>query len=973
MLYIHLFGHLRLFDDRQPLRFTARPKALPLWAYLLLNRAKPVPRDALAFLLWPDASEDVARANLRRHLYDLRRALPAAPENTPWLVRRPDAVQWNPEADYWLDVAEFERLSASPAHLAKAVALYTNDLLSEVYEDWISAERERLRRMYFASLSRLISQSRTEHDHHRAIAYAQEILGHDPLREDTVRELMSLCYLIGDRAGALQAYQRFERLVQEELGVTPMPETAALYQAVLQNAPLPGAEPQAAAVQPTPAACPHNVPAPLNVFVGRTADVAAVQDLLRSGYSRTRLLTLTGPAGAGKTRLALEVAACLLPDQARSFPDGIFFVDLSSIREPGLVLSAIAETLGIHGRRGPPLLECLKDWLGSKHLLLLLDNLEQVIEAGPLIAELLAAAPNLRVLATSREALRVYGEHEYPVSPLPLPDLEKRPSAGDLSDNAAVSLFVARARERKPGFALTEDNAAAVAEVCVRLDGLPLAIELAASRINALSPAAMLPRMANRLAFLNAGARNRPARHQTLRGAIDWSYDLLDEGEKALFASLGVFAGSCALPAIEAVCGSFCQGDAFDGLTSLLDKNLILRQENGDDPRYGLLVTVREYALERLAQAGLLAPARQRHADYYAGLARQARLAWRGPQQATWMERLRVESDNLRAALAWSLDESADDARVEGGAELIRALYHFWEARGRLSEGRMWCARLLSRRGDLSLDLQIRMLIVAGWFAQIQGDYAAASTLYEEGLALARQTENPELLSLMLHSCGAAAGRQGDYARAEATLSEAIAIGREANRGAMTAELAAQLNNLSIVLKHLGQYERAAALLQESLDYKRAKGDRQGSAASLANMGNLALLRQDYAGADASFRESVALRQMLGDRKGMVSPLSGLAELAMRHGEPVRSVRLYGACNALRREFGFPIAPEARERYDQNVAALREQLGRADFEAAWAMGESMTMDQAVAYALRPFPAKEPQTLAPERDKGVDTD
>ncbi len=955
MLYIHLFGHLRLFGDNQPLKFSARPKVLPLWAYLLLNRAKPVPRDALAYLLWPDVLEDVARTNLRRHLYELRRLLPPDSKDAPWLLSQSDVVQWNVEADYWLDVAEFERLSASPSHLAKAVALYTNDLLSEVYEDWILYERERLRNMYFANLSKLIAQSRTENDHHRAIAYAQDILSHDPLREDTVRELMSLCYLVGDRAGALNAYQQFERYLQDELGVPPMPETQALHQAMVENAPLSSVTRETVAVKPAPAACPHNVPAPLNVFVGRSVDVAAVQNQLRSGYSRTRLLTLTGPGGAGKTRLGIEVATCLLPDQVSSFPDGIFFVDLSAIREPDLVLSAIAETLGVKARHGEPLLEELANDLRPKHLLLLLDNLEQVLDAGLLIADLLAAAPNLRVLATSRQALRVYGEHEYPVLPLHLPDLDDLPPVEVLADNAAVSLFVARASERKPGFVLTEDNAASVAELCVRLDGLPLAIELAASRVNMLSPAAMLPRMTNRLAFLSAGARDKPERHQTLRGAIDWSYDLLDKDEQSLFSSLGVFAGSCALSAIEAVCAPSCQGDVFDGLASLLDKNLVQRVEDSDDPRYGMLSMVREYALEQLAQAGTLAAARQRHADHYADLAEEARLAMFGSQQASWIARLRAESDNLRAALAWLLDEAADTARVRTGAKLLRGIYRFMEVSGRMDEMRTWCTRALARRSCLSLAMQVRMLSNAGWLAQVQGEYEAANTFYEDGLALARRTESPELISLMLHSLGAAAGRQGDYHRAEANMSEAVAIEREATGGEMTPGLAVLLSNLSIVTMNLGDYERSASLLQESLDFKRAQGDQLGIASSLANLGKLALLRQDYAAAESSFRESLALRQRSGDRAGMLSPLSGLAETAMLRGDAVRSARLYSACEALHQELAFPMTPEDRKKHDQHVAALREQLDQADFEATWAMGRSMSIDQALAYALQPLP------------------
>jgi tetratricopeptide (TPR) repeat protein len=338
-------------------------------------------------------------------------------------------------------------------------------------------------------------------------------------------------------------------------------------------------------------------------------------------------------------------------------------------------------------------------------------------------------------------------------------------------------------------------------------------------------------------------------------------------------------------------------------------------------------------------------------------------LAWFGPQQATWMARLRVESDNIRAALAWLLDEAADaaayaaadTARVRTAAKLLRGIYRFLEARGRIDEARTWFARVLDRRSRLSPAMQVRTLSNAGWLAQIQGQYEAANTFYEDGLALARQTGSAELISLMLHSLGAAAGRQGNYHRAEATMSEAVAIEQEAAGGEMTPQLAILLNNLSIAVRHLGDYERSAALLQKSLDFKRTQGDQLGIAASLANLAKLAILRQDYAGAESYFRESLALRQTLGNRVGMLYSLSGLAESAMLRGEAVRGARLYSTSQALHQEFGVPITPEDRKQHDRHVAALGEQLGQADFEATWAMGKSMTMDQAVAYALQPFP------------------
>ncbi len=951
MLYIHLFGHLRIFEDERPLQFTALPKALPLLAYLLLSRAEPAPRDALAFLLWSDTPEDRARANLRRHLYDLRQVLPAAPEDTPWVLSQAGTVRWNPAADYWLDVAEFERLSASPDHLAKAVELYADDLLPEVYEDWITLDRERLRNMYLANLSQLIVQSRGQGDDAQAIAYAQRILSHDPLREDAVRELIALRYRVGDRAGALHAYQRFEQLLEHELGVSPMPETRALCAAVVQSVPLPEVGPPSVVGQTSAIPCPHNVPTQLNEFVGRDRDLIAVCERLVAADSRVHLLTLTGPAGTGKTRLALEAATRLLPSQPSTFPDGIFFVDLSPTDEPELVVSAVAGMVGVKESAGQSLLEGLKSFLRSRYVLLLLDNFEQVLDAGPLVTELLAAAPNLRVLVTSRAALRVYGEHEYPVLPLPLPDLEHLPGPESLLGSAAVALFVARARERKPSFSLTEENAGDVAEICVRLDGLPLAIELAASRIKAFTPAGVLERVTSQLAFLTGGTRDRPMRHQTLRGAIDWSYSLLDEEEKALFASLGVFSGGCTLAAAEAVCRPFCKGDVSAGLDSLVDKSLIQPFEQNERSRFRMLAAVREYALEQLARVSLLETIRQSHADYYADLVARAHMDWHSPQQAAWIARLGAEEDNLRAALSWALDPTAGAARIQVGAALARKLDHFWEIRGRLSEARAWYALVLERRSQLSLDMQVDLFVVVGWFAQLQGEYPVADALYQEGLDLARQVQDPHLISRCLHSLGAAAGRQGEYRSAEALLSEAIDLEREASGGAMTADLAALYNNLAIVSKYLGDYERAAALLHESLDFKRTQGHHWGVAISLANLGNLALVREDHAGAEAFFRESLMLRKALADEKGMLILLSGLAELALIRGEIVRSVCLYSAAQRLHREADFPMTAAVRDKHEHNLAALCEQLSDADFAAAWTEGGSMTLDQAVAYAL----------------------
>ncbi len=949
MLYIHLLGHLRLYQDDHPLPFRGLPKTLPLWACLLLNRAGPIPRSTLAYLLWPDDPEGTARSKLRRHLYDLERALPApAPGRPPWLLRQAGTIQWNPAADYWLDVAEFERLSLYPEYLARAVALYGGDLLPEVYDDCVRIERERLHSLYLEDLNRLVVQCRERGDLGHAIGYAEQLLRQDPLREDILRELMRLRYQAGDRPGALQLYQDFRRLLQEELGLTSMPETRALYEAILHNAAL-GGEAGREPVRPVRRIqCPHNLPAPVNRFIGREAEIAMLVDLLFPDKSPVRLLTLVGPPGVGKTRLALEAAARFLPQQSRTFPDGIFFVDLSPLGAEDLVLPTIAQVLQVRARGGRPLGTTLQETLCHRHMLLLLDNFEHVLGAAVQVSELLASVPNLRVLVTSRVPLRLYGEHVFPVQPLPLPD-----PSGSEPGNAALELFVDRARAQQPDFVPNAQDRAAVAEICRCLGGLPLAIELVATHIRSHSPTRLRQLLKPWMSLARGGPRDRPVRHRTLRQAIDWSYELLGEREQTLFALLSLFAGGCTLAAAEAVCAVPCTGDVARGLAVLVDHSLIQRVIQEGEVRFTMLPPVREYALERLEHWEGQQDARLRYLTYYATMAESAHQEWNSARQSLWLKQLNAEVDNLRAALQWALDARADTARVQTGAKLAEDAFPFWETSGRLSEGRSWVERALLRRDCLPTKVQVHLLNSAGWFAQLQGEYQVAEKDYEEGIALARREEDPALVSESLHSLATLAGRRGKYEHARLLLEEAIAIERETSGGTMTTSLSRMLNNLAIVLRHLREYNQAAALLEESLAFKRSQGDQLGVAASLVNLGNLELERGDYRGAEKYFLESLRLRQSLGDRKGVVTVLPALAEVAALRGQAVRSVRLYAANQVLRQEMGYPMTAAQQEDAERRIVALRQQLGAAHFAAAWASGGTMTLEQVVAYALGP--------------------
>jgi non-specific serine/threonine protein kinase len=668
--------------------------------------------------------------------------------------------------------------------------------------------------------------------------------------------------------------------------------------------------------------------------------MAEVEKLLK----KHRLLTLTGPGGSGKTRLALAVAREVLD----GYEDGAWLVELAPLSDPELVPQAVASVLMVREAPGRSLLETLAEHLRSKTALLVLDNCEHLVGASASLAEaLLRRCPDLSILATSREALGVEGETLFVVPPLSLPDPRHLPALDGLSDYEAVYLFAERARAVRPGFEITEENAVSVAKVCHRLDGMPLAIELAAARARALSVEQISSRLDDAFRLLTGGSRTASAHHATLRATMDWSYDLLSTDEKVIFGRLSVFAGGFSLEAAEAVCagGSIGEGEVLDLLSSLVSKSLVLVEEQDGETCYGLLETVRQYASERLEESGEAEEVGGRHARHYLALAEEAEPELVGTRQEAWMGRLEAQHDNLRAALSWAL--AHEDAEL--GLRLGGALGEFWHMRGHLGEGRGWLEAVLAKGGGPEA-ARAKALGKAGWISWEQGDYERSIATNEEGLALARQGGDRAAIALALSTLGVGELELGKAGRAAALFEEAMALQRASGD---TAGLVRTISFLGFAAVIGHDYERAAALHEEGLGLAREAADASTINVSLLTLGAQAHLGLgDHRRARALYEEGLALARRLRLKHYIATLLHAPAMSAVAEGRPERAARLWGAAEALREAIGAILTPTERSYYGPHIGAARSRLGdELSWEAAWAEGRAMTQEEAIEYAL----------------------
>jgi predicted ATPase/pimeloyl-ACP methyl ester carboxylesterase/class 3 adenylate cyclase len=694
----------------------------------------------------------------------------------------------------------------------------------------------------------------------------------------------------------------------------------------------------------------HRLPAQPTALIGRARDLADCRDLLLR--PDVRLVTITGPAGTGKTRLALEAAAEL----DGSFEHGTIFVDLAPIADPALVVSAVAQALGVPDVGGQPLIRGVQAFLRDRCALLVLDNFEQVLAAAPLVVELLAG-PGTKALVTSRAALGLLRwEHELPLGPLAVPDLASLPRTEVLATVPAVALFVARARARRPDFALSDQTAAAVAEICVRLDGLPLAIELAAAGAKLLMPQAILSRLQRRLDLPVDGSADFPARHRTLRAAIGWSDDLLASQERSLFRRLAVFVGGFTFEAAQAVCVDD-PAEALPLLARLADASLVVAHEAGDEMRYRLLETIREYAAEQLREAGEEEVLRERHAGWFTALAERAEPELRGPDQLTWLDRLEREHDNLRAVAEWCQD---DPGRTELGLRLSATTWQFCLLRGHLTEWRTRLAALLAAGPPPSQAVHARALHAAGALAFRLGDYAAAGPWLEESLTLAQRLGDRAGAATVLRTVGRMAIDRGDHATATRVLAESLPLAREMND---RSGVARGIQYQGLLAHFRGDNELALSLLAESLALLRDLGDAWSAAVSCYYLGHTAYDLGRYAVARARWAESL---EICGSHRYLwCIPylLQGFGCLAARD-EPVRAMRLAGAARALYETIRAPLPPAWRADYERWLEPARQALPDAARAAAEAAGRAMTLGQAIDYALTGADPARPPVPAP---------
>ena len=981
MLEVRLLGKFEVKHKKKLISIPSRPSQ-SLFAYLILSAGASHRREKLAGLLWPDSLEETARDNLRHALWRIRKALPSTPK-AEYFLTDDLSIAFNASAEYWLDAAKLEKLSeaALADELITVLSTYQGELLPGFYDEWVVLEREHLCSIFDHHMARLMSLLQKEKRWLDIFDWAERWIKLGKKPEPAYRALMSAHATKGDMSKVAAVYERCVQSLRE-FGIEPSEQTRELYERLKAGKETLDTGPAVSSKEKHKESLKAYLPVPLTSFIGREREVEEIIRLVH----KNRLITLTGPGGVGKTRLAIQASNRLMS----KLKDDVWWVDLAPLTDDSLVLQAVAQALGVRESLGQPLTESLKNFLRERQLLLVLDNCEHLIAACAQLADdLLAQSASLRILATSREALGITGEMVYQVPTLALPQVQRLTLTDLLMEYEGIRLFVERACAVDSSFALTEQNAIAVLQICQRLDGIPLALELAAARTKLLTVEHIAERLNDRFNLLTQGSRTALPRQQTLRATIDWSYDLLPEEARLLFRRLSVFVGGFTLEAAEGICSQepLSARAVLDLLGRLVDRSLVKVERQGEYERYRMLEIIGEYTREKLDESGETERLRQQHRDFFISLAEQTAPKLRSAEQFAGLDRLELEHDNLRAAWDWAIDR--DD---ELALRLVSALRDFWIMRGNPSEGRQWLDQLLPRSDRWGQTAQhAHALGLAGRLAYFQRDFSLAQNHLAESLGIARSTgdkkgiafalwwlgrtalrhrevqtaqgfteesltlyqelQDPWAIALAIYQLADLAAMQGRYTEAEERYRESLskfqALGDKFRMGYVS-------NSLGELARLRGDYERAGRFYEEHINILRQQRSRVALVLPSVNYAWVSLHRGDTRKAKELFEETLKLSNEFGNKTAMADCLAGLAGVLGTIGKPEQAARLFCAVESLLESTGMAgrLDPSDQKEFDHYVAAVRSQLGEAAFARAWTEGLTMTMEQAMEFAQK---------------------
>ncbi|MBI5035157.1 MAG: AAA family ATPase [Chloroflexi bacterium] len=988
VLEVRLLGQFDVRRDGATIAIPSRA-AQAFLAYLLLSIGTTHRREKLAGLFWPDTTEETARKNLRNELWRLRKTIETetpSKNSASYFLIDEISIGFNAASDYWLDV------SVVQAPLAKQVSVdefvetlshYRGELLPGLYDDWVMLERERVRAVFEQKIARLLELLVEEKRWQETLDWGERWISFGQTPEPAYRALMLAHNAKGDKAKVALTYQRCATALQSDLGVNPSKETQSLFEQLTKDeitSPLtiPAESKSPVSTEPSKLT---NLPVPLTSFIGREKEIAAIMRLL----NKHRLVTLTGPGGVGKTRLAIQTAK----DSVEKFKDGVWWIDFAPLSDENLIAQVVAQALDVRESPNQPLIESLKNYLREKQLLLVLDNCEHLISASAqLTHDLLTHCVNLRILATSREQLGVMGEILYQVPTLSVPEPQPPTLTDLLMEYESVRLFVERASAVKSDFALTEQNAAAVLKVCRQLDGIPLALELAAARTKLLTVEHIAERLNDRFHLLTQGSRTALPRQQTLRAAIDWSYDLLSTEARILFQRLSIFAGGFTLAATEGICSDtpLTPRAVLDLLTRLVDRSLVKVERQGNITRYRMLETTREYAIEKLQATVEFERIRDRHLSFFLGFVKRLEPQLRRGDEIG-MREMEAEHDNVRAALDWSLKF---DKQRDAAIGLAGETFWFWELRGMWSEARRWLETSLPP-AELATPSRAKLLLLLaatifnqsgpgkarglmeeslamwrelqdkwwvsfalyqlGWVDLYDRNLNAAESRFEECIQLARELDDDFLLGRGLHSLGGVLRRTHNPS-AVAVLEEGLLVAQRSDDKGMIVD---QLYHLGLAESSRGNIVNASKRYEEGLVLARELGNRSAIAEIQSRLAvDVVLVQGDIARADALIREGLKLSITLGMHVEIVFDLMWLGLVAAAREDYPRSAQLLSASEALFEKLGLSVSawPDRANAFNQCVSRARSELDQTTFTMIWSKGRVMTLEQGIAYAFQ---------------------